>query len=93
MTLVPGMTKNGKAFLTLHVNGQPVGQWSPDDARGHASGMLDSIAVIALDDGYLKVLTERLEVDEAAADGQVPLVRQPPCSVDWMIPQMHHAPR
>ena len=38
MTLVPGMTKNGKAFLTLHVNGQPVGQWSPDDARGHARG-------------------------------------------------------
>jgi len=57
MTLVPGMTKNGKAFLTLHVNGQPVGQWSPDDARGHARGVLDSIAVIALDDGYLKVLT------------------------------------
>lgn len=69
MKLEPGMSKAGKPFLKL-MAGQPatpVGQWSPDDARGHASAILEAIAVADLDRQYLAELTETIGIEEDRA--------------------------
>jgi hypothetical protein len=37
LSLIPGVShKTGKGFLTIHLDGQPIGQWSVPDAREHA---------------------------------------------------------
>lgn len=69
MKLVPGMSKAGRPFLALMAGDTAarVGQWSPDDARGHASHVLDAIAVSKLDDQYLLELIEVVGIEEDRA--------------------------
>lgn len=69
LELVPGVSVfTGKAFLVIQVYGEKIGQWSPADARHHASGILDAIAVAPLDDAYHATLTGDVGVTEAVAD-------------------------
>ena len=73
--LEPGVgVDSGKPFLHLWVkpnpgaNGwEPIGQWSVEDARGHALAVLEVAAVAELDTSYRNVMVLRFGVDPERA--------------------------
>jgi len=67
LRLTPGIAANGHGFLAVHIGGQQVGQWSPADARDHASAALTVLAAADLDEAYRRHLIGPLGMDEARA--------------------------
>ena len=67
MRLVPGVTAQHKPFLTLEINGDPVGQWTIPDARTHALNVLEAIIVADLDGDYLRCLRGVVGLEEPVA--------------------------
>ena len=57
----------GDAFVHVHLYGQPLTQWTPADARGHAQYVLEAAIVAELDQGYLEFLTTVLALDRETA--------------------------
>lgn len=55
--LEPGVTVEGKPFLTLSVGGHQVGQWGPAEARNHAMACLELAAAVSLDNAFYDFLT------------------------------------
>ncbi|MEO3860927.1 hypothetical protein [Acrocarpospora sp. B8E8] len=57
LRLVPGVSqKTGNGFLATYVGNRQVGQWDPDDARDHATGVLSVMAAADLDSAYRRYL-------------------------------------
>lgn len=68
LELVPGVSqKTREPFLTVQVNGKPVGQWTVEDAEQHATYVLGAVAVADLDSGYYRALRGMLQLDEQRA--------------------------
>lgn len=68
VSLTPGVSRRTmEPYLILRYNRDPVGQWTPGEARHHASGVLDAIAVAPLDNVYREVLTDDVGTDAALA--------------------------
>ena len=61
MELVPGVSAyNGKAFLLVKIKDKEVGQWTVEDAREHASWVLESVTVAEYDTAYFGLLLAEL---------------------------------
>jgi hypothetical protein len=73
MELVPGVSAfTGKAFLTVMIKGEAVGQWTVEDAREHATIMLETVSVAELDTAYLATLLDTvLDPDELPRATQI----------------------
>jgi hypothetical protein len=63
----PGVNKDAKPFLTVLIDGEPVGQWTIDDAYEHVRVALQVSAVADLDAGYYRVLTGIVGIEPAKA--------------------------
>lgn len=71
LTLTPGVSltpdRQLRPFLVVNLDGQPAGQWTPDDARAHAMTALEAVAVADLDAGYYRALIGPVGTDPDAA--------------------------
>jgi hypothetical protein len=63
LSMIPGLAmrpgvsqRTRQGFLTLVLDGEPVGQWEMNDARQHALALLMAIEVAVLDGAYLRAL-------------------------------------
>lgn len=67
LSVQPGVNARLEPFVTMLINGEPVGQWTAEQARHHAEGCLDVASVAKLDTDYLRTLTTvvGLETDRA----------------------------
>lgn len=53
LTLDPGVSAfTGRPFVVVQIHGRPVGQWTPQDARGHAVHVLEVVEGARLDTAY-----------------------------------------
>lgn len=66
-SLVPGVNSKAEPFLTVHMKGEPVGQWSLPDARTHAITILEALVVADLDAAYLRCLKGVVGLDDPIA--------------------------
>jgi len=62
-TFEPGVTKELHPFIKIICGGEPIGQWDVSDARSHAMGVLQSVAVADLDSAYLRALVGSVGLD------------------------------
>jgi hypothetical protein len=70
LRLAPGVSGRTKeAFLAVEIDGKVVGQWTPGDARDHASNALAVVAAVDLDAAYRRWLIGKagLAADRASA--------------------------
>lgn len=68
LSLTPGVSmQTKKGFLTIHVAGEAVGQWDPEDARGHASHVIEAVTVADLDSAYVRLLRGSVGVSDSTA--------------------------
>jgi hypothetical protein len=67
MDFEPGVAAGGEPFLVVLINGERVGQWTVQDARGHALAILESVVVADLDGGYYRALIGGVGLDENRA--------------------------
>lgn len=59
IVLTPGVARaSGAPFIAISTKdgGQPIGQWTADDARQHAGDILSAVVVADLDAGYYRAL-------------------------------------
>jgi hypothetical protein len=62
--LVPGVSASTREpFLHVRWHGDVIGQWTVDDARGHALHLLESVQAADLDTAYLHLLVDRVHLD------------------------------
>jgi hypothetical protein len=72
LSLAPGVSqRTGDGFLTVHLDGEPIGQWSVPAAREHALAILDTVVVAPLDASYHQLMTGTLDLDDGRARGIV----------------------
>ena len=64
---VPGLNHAGKAFIRLDLDGRGIGQLTPDDARGHASHVMESVPNATLDGIYRSVLVSTIGLTDREA--------------------------
>jgi hypothetical protein len=64
LVFAPGVNLLGKPFVTLHRDGEPIGQWNVRPARRHALGVMQAVAMADMDTLYLRTLTAAVGVDE-----------------------------
>lgn len=68
LLLIPGVNREMKPFLDLHVNGEHRGQWDVDHAEKHAIGVLSTVGIADLDSGYYRMLVGQfLQIDDSQA--------------------------
>lgn len=67
LSITPGVNHEGTPFLALAIDGQPVGQWTTDDAREHAGNVLEAIQVADLDTSYYRALLNFAQVEHRTA--------------------------
>jgi hypothetical protein len=66
--LTPGVSqRNLHGFLTLHLDGNPIGQWEIADARQHAMYVLQGIAAVDNDAALYRLLIGAIGLDEGRA--------------------------
>lgn len=65
--LVPGVNRNVESFVHIMHKGEVIGQWDGEQIHCHVLGVLDAIAVLPLDGGYLRVLRDVVELDDHRA--------------------------
>lgn len=65
--LEPLVNSQGKPFLIVSLNGHPVAQWTPADARRHAAGALELAEAVRLDSDYYAWLTSEAGIEEPHA--------------------------
>ncbi len=64
LNLVPVVSAlTGDPYLHLMIDGKRVGQWTPEDARSHAMGILQAVATQFLDSVTLTVLIKHVGLD------------------------------
>lgn len=72
LALVPGVSnRNAKAFLTVELNGKPIGQWDADDAREHATGVVEAVHAADLDGDFYRLLRGTMDLDDRTARAAV----------------------
>lgn len=71
LRLEPGVNAKGEPFIGVHINGAQVGQWTCQDARDHAQGILEVLSAVDLDAAYFRYLIGTLDIDPAQARGIV----------------------
>jgi hypothetical protein len=70
--LVPGVSAfTRRAYLKILMDGKPIGQWDPADARQHATFVLEAVRVAELDSAYLRMLRGVVGLDDQTARGTV----------------------
>lgn len=58
LTLEPNVSNTtGEAYLTIRINGSPVGHWTPSEARIYALGVLEAYEVANCDNEYFSIMT------------------------------------
>lgn len=67
IALEPGVNRSQEPFLTIRINGEPVGQWGIQDARSHALGVLEAVGRADLDSAYYRTLVGTVGLDENRA--------------------------
>jgi len=67
---------NGHPFVLVHLHGQALTQWTPEDARGHAQHVLDVAIVADHDAAYLHYLTSVVALEPERARVAVDALRQ-----------------
>jgi len=69
LKLTPGVSQRGgiHGFLTLTLDGNPVGQWETDNAHRHALGVLQAIAAVDNDAGLYRALIGLVNLEEDRA--------------------------
>lgn len=70
-TMEPGVNEALEPFLTIRLNGKPLGQWEFGAAVKHATTMLAQVSVAELDTGYLQGLMQYVGVDRQIASNMV----------------------
>lgn len=65
--LVPGVNDAGDPFLVLVLAGEEVAQWTVEDARSHAHGVLEAVSAADLDAAYYRHLIGVVGVEEPTA--------------------------
>lgn len=65
--LVPGVNREGKPFIAVHIDGKHVGQWDVPDARSHALHALETVEAAELDGHYFRALKGLVGLDENRA--------------------------
>lgn len=64
----PGVSRRDRrGFLTIRLDGEPLGQWALPDARAHALAVLEAHVVADLDAAYHRTLTGVIGVDGPVA--------------------------
>lgn len=63
----PGVNMEGDGFLVVSLNDERLGQWTVEDARLHAMGVLQVIAVADLDATYFRTLVGLVGLDKGRA--------------------------
>ncbi|WP_042400069.1 hypothetical protein [Streptacidiphilus carbonis] len=76
LRLEPGVNAKMEPFLALYINGEQMGQWTCQDAREHATGILEVMAAVDLDAAYYRFLTGSVKVDPPEARGIVGLLAE-----------------
>lgn len=72
LSFVPGVShRTGKGFLTIHLNGKPVGQWDLGPARLHALSVLEAVISADLDAAYHRYLTGTIGLEDGTARAAV----------------------
>lgn len=71
MMLDSGVTGQGKPFLTMRVDGRPVGQLTPRGAREHAQMALEAVTAADLDAAYYRYLAGTCRLPEPTARAAV----------------------
>lgn len=73
LVLTPGVAQDGageyRPFIAISIDGveEQVSQWTPDEARAHAVGLIETITAADLDQDYLRVLTGLVGIERARA--------------------------
>lgn len=68
MRIQPGLMKDGTGFLKLLLDGTTIsGEWSLDDARRHAAGVIEQVHATDLDQAYRPALIGLVGMDPVAA--------------------------
>lgn len=68
LRVIPGVSQaTREPFLRIEIDGRPVGQWTPQDAREHALIVLESVIVADLDSAYLRMLRSLVGLEEDRA--------------------------
>ena len=68
LRLVPGVDQDdGLGFVLLEHRGATIGQWYLDDARRHATGVLESLAIVDLDTAYARYAVEEIGLSQRVA--------------------------
>ncbi|MGI5292759.1 hypothetical protein ACQEVF_56940 [Nonomuraea polychroma] len=72
LRLEPGVSgQTGEAFITVIIDDKPVGQWTADDARSHAVGVLEVFTAVDLDAAYRRYLVATVGLDLPTATAVV----------------------
>jgi hypothetical protein len=68
IALVPGvLARDLRGFLTLHLDGEPVGQWEIDSAHRHAVAVLQAVAAVDNDAAFYRLLRGPVGLEEPRA--------------------------
>lgn len=67
LSIRPGVNQTREPFLTVLIDDDAVGQWSIDDGRSHAGGVIEAVEAADLDNQYLQVLTKSVELTDEMA--------------------------
>jgi hypothetical protein len=73
--LEPGVNTAREPFLAVHLGGKRVGQWTCEDARSHAQGILEVMAAVDLDAAFYRYLTGTLNLEPDQARAMVATLR------------------
>lgn len=77
LELVPGVSAfTGQAYLKIVLDGKPIGQWDPDDARQHAMYVMEAVQAAELDSAYLRLLRGVIGLDEQTGRAAVAGLRK-----------------
>lgn len=67
LTFEPGVNKELQPFITILLNGAPLGQWDMEDVMRNALGLLEAVAYADLDSAYLRHLVANLGIEKPRA--------------------------
>lgn len=60
-----------KPFIEIRMNDEAIGQWTPADARSHATSLCSAFAAVGLDNDYFGYLRTTVGSDATRAGGAV----------------------
>lgn len=63
----PGVNQKSRPFVKVILDGQQIGQLTPQEAIGHAVGVLEVVATVDLDAALYQLLVGQIHLDEATA--------------------------